>query len=50
MIMMKLCENKGRFSITIPKDIIIKKGWKKGTNVLVNFNERGNVELEELKS
>lgn len=45
---MKLIENKGRFSVTIPTDMIAKKGWKKGQRLLLNFNERGHIEIEPL--
>lgn len=46
---MKLSENKGRFSVTIPKDIIDRKGWQKGQKLFVNYNERGNVEVQALE-
>jgi len=47
--MPKLQENKGRYFITIPIEIIEKKKWTKGIKLIVSFNERGNVELDDTK-
>ena len=47
--MVRLQESKGRYFVTIPKEIIIKKKWKKGTILVVSFNERGNVEIMDTK-
>jgi len=47
---MKLQKTKrGQFYLTIPKKIAEAKGWDKGTRIIVRFNERGNLELEEEK-
>ena len=43
--MVKLQENKNRWFITLPKEYVKKKKWKKGTELLVSFNERGNIEI-----
>lgn len=45
--MPKLQETNGRFFITLPKDMVDKKGWKKGQNLFFVFNERGNIEVTE---
>lgn len=41
----KLQEAKNRFSITIPRTLVERKGWKKGQELLLMFNEKGNVEI-----
>jgi len=45
--MVKLQEGKGRFFVTIPKEYIKKKKWVKGIDLLVSFNERGNIEITD---
>ena len=47
--MVRLQESKGRYFVTIPKEIIMKKKWKKGEILVVSFNERGNVEIMDTK-
>jgi hypothetical protein len=47
--MPKLQENGGRYFITLPLDIVRKKKWSKGTKLVISFNERGNVEIEDIK-
>jgi len=47
--MVKLQENQGRYFITIPHEIILKKKWIKKENLIVSFNERGNVEITDTK-
>lgn len=47
--MVKLQESMERWSVTIPKDYIQKKKWKKGDNLIWSFNERGNLELSDTK-
>lgn len=45
---MKLQRSKvGQYYLTIPKPLVEAKGWSKGTELKVRFNERGNLELEE---
>ena len=46
--MVKIQASKGRFSATIPKDIIEQAGLSKGDNVSVSFNERGNIEIRKI--
>jgi|TARA_R100000093_G_scaffold43835_2_gene22741 hypothetical protein len=46
----KIQEYKGRFFVTLPKDLVEQKDWKKGQRVNLMFNERGNVELCGIKS
>ena len=43
--MVKLQETKDRYFITIPREMVKQKGWKKGQEILFLFNERGNIEL-----
>ncbi len=45
--MPKLQRSGGRFSITIPKDMVEKKGWEKGQSLFFTWNERGNIEIHE---
>ena len=46
--MVKIQENKQRFFVTIPKNIIILKGWKKGQELCFNIAKDGNVGLIEV--
>jgi len=47
---MKLQKSKnGQFFITLPTKIVQAKGWEKGKELTIRFNERGNIELEEKK-
>ena len=36
-----------RYTITIPKQMVEKKGWKKGINLFFTWNERGNIEIHD---
>ena len=45
--MVKLQETKGRYFISIPKDMIAKKEWSKGQVLFFVFNERGNIEITD---
>ncbi len=47
--MVKLQEAMGQFSITLPKNKVIRKGWKKGQELDVDYNEKGNLEIVEIK-
>ena len=49
LVMIKLQKFKEQFSITIPKVLIESKGWKKGQNLKVVFNHKGNLEITEVK-
>ena len=46
--MVKLQEYNRQFSVTIPKNIVKKIGWEKGTDIYININEKGKLELEKL--
>jgi hypothetical protein len=46
--MVRLQESKGQFLITIPQEFIRKKKWQKGKELILSFNERGNIELVEV--
>jgi hypothetical protein len=39
---------KGQFSITLPLGIIKMKRWKKGTEIFLTLNEKGDVILKEM--
>ncbi|MFH1328210.1 MAG: hypothetical protein ABIH76_05130 [Candidatus Bathyarchaeota archaeon] len=39
---------KGRYFITLPKQLVKQKKWTKGTGILPMFNERGNVEFYDI--
>ena len=45
--MPKLQESGDRYFITIPKDMVEKKGWKKAQPLFFTWNERGNIEIHE---
>ena len=47
--MVKLQKMKNQHFITIPLVLIQSKGWKKGQNLKVVFNHKGNLEIEEVK-
>ena len=47
--MVKLQEVKGRFLLSIPKDLVKWKKWIKGQELAIGFNERGNLEISEVK-
>ena len=47
--MVKIQEVKDRFFITLPKEYVAQAKWKKGTEVTVSFNERGNLELKKVE-
>jgi len=36
-----------KYSITMPRLMIDKKGWKKGQELFFVFNERGNIEITD---
>ncbi len=47
--MVKIQEVKDRFFCSIPKEYIAQARWKKGDQVTVSFNERGNIELKKVE-
>ena len=48
-IMAKLQEVNGRFFLSMPKDLVKWKKWIKGQELVIGFNERGNLEISEVK-
>jgi|APSaa5957512622_1039677.scaffolds.fasta_scaffold106111_1 hypothetical protein len=45
---MKLQQLKnGQFVISLPKQIVLAKGWKKGQNLKVEINSKGNIILRD---
>jgi antitoxin component of MazEF toxin-antitoxin module len=47
--MVKLQQTKRQFTVTIPKDYVDQAQLKKGDNLTISFNERGNLELAKVK-
>lgn len=47
--MPKLQESQGQFTLCIPQELVQAKKWKKGDVLLLAFNERGNIEIKEVK-
>jgi len=43
--MPKLQQSKDRYFITLPKELVEKKNWKKSQSLILIFNERGNIEI-----
>jgi hypothetical protein len=41
--MVKLQENKGKYSINIPNEYIRRKKWVKGQELLFSFDQDGNL-------
>lgn len=37
------------YFITIPKDIVERKGWKKGDRIMLSFNENGDIVIRKFK-
>ena len=46
---MRLQFTNGRWSITVPTSAVKVKHWERGQEFDVRFNERGNIELYEIK-
>ena len=38
-------ENNQQFKITLPKQIILAKGWKKGDKINIQLDDKGNLIL-----
>ena len=47
--MVKLQYNKRQFSITIPQIYVVQAKLKKGDDMTISFNERGNLELSKVR-
>ncbi len=41
--MVRLQESKGRYFITFPKNIVENKEWEKGQDLIIGFNQDGDV-------
>ena len=39
----------GQFLLTIPREYAKLKKWEKGQELVIGFNEKGNLELKEVK-
>ena len=39
-----------QYTLTIPLRLVEAKGWDKGKELRIRFNERGNLELEEVET
>ena len=37
-----------QFKITLPKSLVLAKGWKKGDKIQVLLNEKGNLVLVKI--
>jgi hypothetical protein len=37
----------GQYFLSLPLAIVQAKGWDKGKELVIRFNERGNLEIEE---
>ena len=46
--MVRLQEHNGQHFVCIPKIIVKKKKWQKGQELFCQFNEGGNIVLEEV--
>jgi len=46
--MVKLQQHKRQFTVTIPKVYIDQAKIKKGDDLTISFNERGNLELSKV--
>ena len=42
-------DNNKQFKITLPKQIILAKGWKKGDNLEIHLDGDGNIVLKRGK-
>ena len=47
--MVKLQQTKRQFTVTIPKAYVDQAKLKKGDDLTISFNERGNLELSKVK-
>lgn len=47
--MVKIVDNNGQFKITIPKDIILSKGWNDKTRLRFVEDAAGNIILKEIE-
>jgi len=46
--MVKVQENKNRWFITIPKEYVKLKKWKKGQELVLGFDQEGRIIIQEV--
>lgn len=46
--MVRLQEQKGRFFVTIPKEYIKDKKWKKGDTLVVGYDDKGRITIKRV--
>lgn len=46
---MRLQNNNGQFRLTIPKDLVLAKGWDQGTELVVAIDTEGKLVIQEIK-
>ena len=50
IIMVKLQQMKqGQFMVSVPKEYVKLKGWRKGQELAMGFDHEGNIVLKEVK-
>lgn len=42
-------KKEGSYFLIIPRDLVKQRKWKKGQRLDLRFNERGNIEIFEIK-
>lgn len=47
--MVKIVNNRGQYKITIPKDIMLAKGWDENTKLRFVEDLEGNIILKEIR-
>ena len=47
--MVKLQETKGRYFLSVPKEYVKLKKWKKGQELVFGFDHDGNIVIKEVK-
>ena len=47
--MVKLQEVNEQYTITLPRELVEKKGWKKGQTLVIGFDQNGDILLLEGK-
>ena len=48
--MVKLQETKGRYFITFPKNIVESKQWEKGQDLIIGFNQDGDIIIKSYQT
>ena len=47
--MVKLQEVNGQFFITVPKEYVKEKRWIKGQELVLGFDQNGNIIIKEIR-